>query len=139
MFDPVVEILINENENFRPYHEKNKCSSCKHACWTTTIHGYPNSGTMHDYMRFLMNDAMDTGKAKGRYRCRCLVQHEYMDFSWFDEDEEPNIVDNCGKFEEYEPNDEDEPKRPEGPRAGKRERMVPVAKDAAGAEPNPLE
>lgn len=56
---------------------------------------------MQDYLKFLMNNAEETQKADGYFRCYCKILHEYHDFWWFDENETPHIIDGCDAFTEY--------------------------------------
>ena len=45
-----------------------------------------------------MDGADERGNAQVYQRCYCIIQHEYQKFSWFDEGEEPHIINSCDGF-----------------------------------------
>ena len=62
---------------------------------------YENSGSMQDYMKFLMSNAEERGNSSIHYRCYCTVLHEYNNFDWYDENYTPHIISECDAFVEY--------------------------------------
>lgn len=94
---------MKEYQGTQPLHNQNLCSKCKNSVWLTTKNSsFPNSGSMQDYLKFLMANAEDVGHARSRYRCYCKILHEYQDFAWFDDGYEPHIITFCDDFIEYE-------------------------------------
>lgn len=94
-------------------HIINKCSQCKNSVWMTTKDAtYKNSGTMSDYLKFLTSNAEERNDATVYYRCYCRVLHEYHDFSWYDKNETPHIINCCDAFVEYSEEEDETENQP---------------------------
>lgn len=102
MYTKTVQSMIKSKITTETPHILNKCSQCNNAVWMTTKDAtYKNSGSMSDYLKFLTSNAEERNDATGYYRCYCRILHEYHDFSWYDKNEIPHIIDMCDAFEEY--------------------------------------